>query len=350
MLTAVIAAVLVTGGGSTRVEPPPADVVASTTKIERAIIRSASTDYAQLADAMHARMPGVELLPYEASSFAAFEGKPFAYVEIAGDDALTLTVVLHDRRAFVREFVADPDDRVRSIAAVVANTVAGIEQEDPAPTRVDAEIPRPESESESESEPEPESESESEPESESVTAPSRVDIGVALHTGLLVTLSPSVRASAAAGLGVAGAFRNGLVVEGEVRWAGTVSTGFVLSRLRLAALVGYRYRRGNFELVTLAGPSVEPWLVTDSGSLTATRRSGGDRGTAPLLGGLVSAMPGFLLTRPRFTLRIGARLDFAASLLPSGRAAAIKQSAPERTLFTFGGPELTTALAATLWL
>jgi hypothetical protein len=171
-----------------------------------------------------------------------------------------------------------------------------------------------------------------------------------VHAGALVTVAPAVQAHAAAGLGIGGAFPNGLLVEGELRWAGAAAGGVVLSRLRLAALVGYRLRRGRFELVAAAGPSVEPWLVTIRGSLEPTRSADDGPAMAPLLGGLVSTSPGVHIARPRFALRVGARVDLAASVLPSGRAAAIRRSTPSRTLFTFGGTELMLGLGVALWL
>src|SRR5690606_24746135 len=97
------------------------------------VLRVEGRAWADVVDELAPRLPDVELLPFEDAAFARIGGEPFAYVELMiepGPEAeVELTVVLSDRRAYLRRFAPERSHPLRSIATTVANVLVAIEQE-----------------------------------------------------------------------------------------------------------------------------------------------------------------------------------------------------------------------------
>jgi hypothetical protein len=141
----------------------------------------------------------------------------------------------------------------------------------------------------------------------------------------------------------------GLAARGLARGA----EGFQLTRLRGAATLGYMYRRSRFELLTSAGLSFETWRVRQAGDGVYYAEPGAD--TRPLLiGGLVRAAPGVRLAPGRrVAVRLGAWLELAGSVLPTGAAARLSATTHDGNapipLFALGGLELAIGVELAAW-
>lgn len=351
-------------------EPTPTvpDVAGPT--IRHAILRVDGRAWEDVRDALAPRLPGVELLPFEDATFEAIGGELFAYVELTvepGPDAETqLTIVLSDRRAYLRSFTPEPSHPLRSIATTVANTLVAIEQEEIEADEQAVDVPRPEPEPKPEPEPTPETEPEPTPEPmpepapeppPEPPAPPPFELGIALGGLPLFGLAPgSIRGFAAAGgeLRLAIRERRGLLVELGLRVVANGNEDYRLWRNRLQLAAGYGWRSGDFGVAAVLGPTVEPWAVRSSGSATrpipvATAR------TTPLWGAAAAVTPAlFRQLTPSLRLRLGLRLELATSVLSSGAAGRVLSyefEAPRpRTLFGFGGLELATGVELTLWI
>lgn len=140
----------------------------------------------------------------------------------------------------------------------------------------------------------------------------------------------------------------GLAARGLTRRA----DGLVFARLRGAATVGHSLRRRRFELLTAAGLSFETWRIRQAGDRVDYAEPGAD--TRPLLiGGLVRAAPGVRFGGRNVAVRLGAWLELAASLLPTGAAARLARThhdgAPPTPRFALGGVELAMGVELATW-
>jgi hypothetical protein len=112
------------------------------------------------------------------------------------------------------------------------------------------------------------------------------------------------------------------------------------------------YRRGRFAVGGGGGPTVEGWGVRRDGTRVDTTGPSGGTLRPALIGGLVQSWVGVVLPGrddARVRARIAARLELAASSLPSGAAARVREAADADPLFVVGGIELATGLEATIW-
>ncbi|MCA9709669.1 MAG: hypothetical protein KDK70_27775, partial [Myxococcales bacterium] len=347
-------------------------------RIRWAILRVDGRPFEEVRDALAPRLPEVEILPFEDATFEAIGGELFAYVEVVvepGPSAQTqLTVVLSDRRAYLRSFVPEPSGPLRSIATTVANTLVAIEQEDIEADEQAVDVPRPASEDTPAAPAEPEgASSEAAPASdEPATAAPRepagsedsepagappFELGIGLSGGPIFVLAPAaVRGAGAVGseLRVSARQRRGLLVELGLRVATTENSGYRLWRNRLQLAAGYGWRQGGFGVAAVIGPTVEPWAVRSDGQQESLVPVASARAT-PLWGAAAAITPAFhrQLT-PTLRLRLGVRLDLATSVLASGAAGRVLVAAPEGTapkaVLGLGGVELATSVEATLWI
>lgn len=334
----------------------------STEPLQHVIIGTAALPYDALAVAVAQRVPGPKIHASTPESFDLARGRAFVYVEVArvadADDTLSVTAILADGRAFVRSFSPDPDDPTRSTASVIANLIVAIEQEAVAPTQLDAPLP-PEAQPEpvdAPAPPEPPPEPPLEPVPAPVDAPPAPpprppphELGIALVPEALIGLrAPQLSGAGEALLMVR--LRRGLLAAGHFRYSGRPSAGAALHRLRVAASVGYAWRRDRFVLTAAAGPSIEPWLLTEDGRRSTPQRIGGG-GRSILFGGHAWIAPALHGSPPRTraAFDVGARATLSVSALGSGSDVRIN-SVSGTELFTLGGPELTVGLWTAVWL
>ena len=187
--------------------------------------------------------------------------------------------------------------------------------------------------------------------------PRTIELALGGDFTALVGLTPPRDVSTLRGLG--GALHldlrlpRGLLVGVAARGLTRGADGFILARLRGAALVGYAHRRRRFELLAAAGLSFETWRVRQAGD--GVYYAGPTADTRPLLiGALVRAAPGVrLAASPRVAVRLGAWLELATSFLPSGAAARLSAThhdgQPPSPLFALGGVELAMGLELSAW-
>ena len=352
------------------------------------VLRVEGRAWADVVDELAPRLPDVELLPFEDTAFARIGGEPFAYVELMiepGPEAeVELTVVLSDRRAYLRRFAPERSHPLRSIATTVANVLVAIEQEavqadeegdvprpvpevEPAPAPVEAsplevEPVEPEVEpSEPEPvEPEPVEPEPVEPEPEPVEPP--YELGLTLAGQATLGLAPAPVRGFAAGSGeirISARQRRGLLVALGLRVGTRGRASHRLWRNRLQLSVGYAWRSHRFAVAATAGPTVEPWAVRHEG-VAALPTPLGDARATPLWGAAAAVTPGILHPlSPRLTLGVALRAELAASVLGSraagrvlldpGRVADGSVIAPP-VLFTLGGLEANLGLDLTLWI
>ncbi|MBL9104763.1 MAG: hypothetical protein JNL82_27715 [Myxococcales bacterium] len=148
-------------------------------------------------------------------------------------------------------------------------------------------------------------------------------------------------------------FPRALVLGLAVRGLARDADGIRLSRLRGALSLGYLLRHRRLEFLIIGALSFETWRARQQGDPVYYAEPGAD--TRPLLiGGLVRAAPGVrLVAGPRLALRLGAFVEFAASLLPTGAAAKLSRTfhdgAAPTPLFALGGPELAAGLDLAAW-
>ena len=258
----------------------------------------------------------------------------YGYVQIRrSEGGVALALILSDGRSYNRELQGEPELLPRIVASQLANLIAGIEADTLAPDEEDVAIP-----------------DATEPAKAVVPAP--------------VVAPPRPRAAAPQsdlGLRVGGEvgleFRSihGALAGLSVRGASRVDSGFALVRVRVAALGGYAYRRGDFELVAAAGITVEPFFVQRNGGREALARGVGDEQRAAfLLGGVARVAPGFRrMVTPEVAFRFGPALEIGGSAIPSadGGVARVRtiDGTSARDLFRAGGLEVFVGLDLGLW-
>lgn len=361
---------------------PPATPTIPDAPVQRAtqriIVRCTATELETLRTELAARWPGAEVLPYGAAAFEATVGKPFAYLEVAGetvgDSPVAITLVLSDGRAYLRRVVPTDAARARVLAVAIANLLGAVEDEDVPPDRTGVAVPTPDDLIEPVPEPDPAPV----PESEPAPAPSIVDdpprepspepervrpprtnssgwrIGARGGPAMLVGLAPQTRRGQPAFGGVLGIDARaprGLAFGLGVRMTGDAARGFGLVRTRIAPWIGYVARVGALEIVAGAGPTLEPWRLRRGGDgLTLASRDG--RGWTILYGAAVGAGLGWwtnLRTRVPSSLRIGADLELAMSSQASGKTVLIRAARNGPELFALGGVELGVTVGVTWW-
>ncbi len=136
------------GGGpetEPEAEPPPAEPEPepTTIPIDRVILRVEGLAWDEVQRALALRLPGLEIVPFEGATLESSGQGLLAYVELSappGSETIDLTIVLSDRRAYLRH-IQEPGRSPRGIAVTVANTLTSIEQEQLLPDERDHDIP-----------------------------------------------------------------------------------------------------------------------------------------------------------------------------------------------------------------
>lgn len=276
------------------------------------------------------------------------------------EDGWSLALILADGRGYYRNIPApDGGNPARLIASTLSNLIASVEEDalvaDAQNVVVPDEVPEPEPTPEPEPEPEPT------PEPPTTAPPTEAraplpELGVTL-TGIAVwplgPPSPGGFAGAGAELSVSVRRPGGLILGGAFGGLGRAAAGYSLARLRLAALAGYGFRRGRFEMLSVAGASAQPWFVRGRDGSQSLRSGQDDRSVSAVWGGFVQTSPGVLLDAGRARVRIGPmlRLSGAGTTQGGGGIARVLRQTDDgpQTLFRIGGLELTTGLDVTLW-
>jgi len=324
------------------------------------IVRTSAIELEILRPALVSRLPELEILPYDNASFAHVEGRPFAYVELLGEDhpkrEVSITIILSDGRAYLRRFEPDSHDRVRSIAVTLTNTLTAIAEEGLEPDRYAQPVPVPVSEPEAPVElrrmPPVPTRPERKLERRSVGEPEApAELAISIPVVTTFGLAPiSDFASWGGGARLDVRLRNGFAMTAGFRAAGRSHADVRLMRLRTLTGLGYAWRRGSFELVALAVATIEPWFVTRDG--TPEHLTGQQETRSLLIGAAMIASPGFHVqprSAPRINLRLGVHAELAASVLPSGAAARVYSGGSSSAAFTLGGFEISLGADFTLW-
>jgi len=313
-------------------------------RIRRVILRVEGLPWEEVRQALAPRLVGVEILRFEDAGFTQEDdGELLAYVEIvvSGEDAgpVDLTIVLSDRRGYLRHATEESGRSARSIAVMVANTLVAIEQEQLEPDQQDQEIPRPPPRSSGRTTSAPD-----EPE----PPPFELGLGGALHPTF--GLAPAgVRgfAALAGELRVSMQQRRGARVELGLRVGGRSHEGYRLWRERVHLAAGFGWQRERFGVATVIGPTIEPWRVRHDGAVVKAEPLGSAK-ASPLFGMLVAVTPALRFdVASRVAMGLGLRTELAVAVLRSGAAGRVLGPT---VLFGVGGLELTTALELTVWI
>jgi hypothetical protein len=340
----LIAALVVALSGEPTAEQAP--------RIEALVLDVETVSRTDLDAALDLRLPDRPRLP---------AGNPkkrkqyalYGYVQIRrSEGGVALALILSDGRSYNRELPGEPELLPRIVASQLANLIAGIEADTLPPDEEDVPIPDAK-------------EAAKTIEPVAVVAPPRPraaapqpDLGLRIGGGLLLGVPPPPPAGVAAGGGeLALEFRSvhGVLAGIAVRGAARVESGFALARVRVAALGGYAFRRGDFELVAAAGLTVEPFFVQRNGGREPLARDPGDEQRASfLLGGMARVAPGFRRAlSPKVAFRFGPALEIGGSAIPNrdGGVARVRtiEGTNARDLFRAGGLEVFVGLDLGLW-
>lgn len=280
----------------------------------------------------------------------------FAVVTVAStEEAVTVTVVLSDGRAYYRTLEGSPDDAPRVAASTIANLLAAIEEDELPPDEEDVPLPL-------EQDPPPEPTPPLAPAPalpppattppKPAPPPPRADPLEleALAAGTLGTaLGPPAPAGFMGGgglLGLALRWPRGALVSLAVRSHWHRPEPLTVGRTRLSVGGGFAWRRNRFELRTTLALDVEPWGVRRSGSREPVRDSAGvSRERGLQLGGHLRLTPAWRIPlRSDLALRVGPRIELGGSTLaqtPGVARLLVSDSTGAPTVITrVGGLEL----------
>ncbi len=359
--------------------PEPAQPTSDPMQFTVGLLSSPGLDSAALRDALHLRLPRLELRTEWAPGEG--EGRVFISVRPTPDGAAVRTdVIAEDGRGYSRRLEVPPDDE-RRIASVLANLLFSIEEaavpadvedvvvpETSAAEDVDKAVesvenpetpePRPEPQLDPEPTPEPPT---PKPPTPSTTpedpptpvAPSpRWRVGVPLTGGVLLPLGgprfgPLLQGGGL-GLGVDAEHARGAQIGLRLRYLARDLAPFRLSRLRFAVGAGYGWTLGVLRLPLRGELAVEPWWVVHGGDRLSATRLGAPPGGTVALGGAVHFEPAVVLpTRagPLQAVRLGIDLGLGGSLVvdDGARVATVTsglEDAELDELFRVGGMEL----------
>ncbi len=330
--------------------PPTASAVG--TGLCDAAVRTVDLDHDEFLAATHLRLPDLQLRSAEAQveRDPACRDRMHAYIEVrpSGPDAWELTLIFADGRAWFRRVASEPDEAARTVASVLANLLAAIEDDEVAPDADHVALP---SELEPEPEPEPEipepkPEPEPEPEPEPQPEPElRFEIGPRLALQGIVGASPSA-GYRGFGAQLAGDLRLpiGVLVGLGLRISGRDAGPLSLVRTQISVGLGYALRVGRFEMPMMVQAELEPWVVREQGQ---RRRLG----APPLLGFGIRLAPGGLVDVGRTRMRIG--LVLGADVLGEPRGGLVPTLRLEPgadPLLYVGGVEVTLGLELGWWV
>jgi hypothetical protein len=348
LLTSCAAAFVVfatTTAAASSIAPPDADAAARE-HIDAIVVDARIPAHVAMQDALRVRITD---RPVSDSAHARSPKKDelFAYLEIesATPERVSVRLLLSDGRAYVRAIDAPESTRAREVAATIANLLAGIEEGAIAPTQEHVQLPvalRPVAPV---------------PKKPATPPPVRLrpEWGLVLGGAAIFGVGPPPPQGLAAGGGE---------LRGEARWprgptlglavrlAGRRNLGYGLVRVRVAPSFGWAWRRGNFELHTIAMVTVEPWSLLHGGDAPVVDR----RPVSALLGGALRLEPvGRVPLARGKSLRIGPFVEVAGSAIPSrtGGVARLRRrddAGELDDLFRAGGLEIAAGLVIGPWM
>jgi hypothetical protein len=325
---------------------PPAADTTPRVHIDAIVVDARIAAHGPLEDALRVRLTD---RPVSDSTHARApkKGELFAYLEIenATPERASVRLLLSDGRAYIRAIDAPESTRAREIAATIANLLAGIEEGAIAPTQEHVALPaalRPVA-------PPPEPAKPLPPR----PLPPRPEWGLVLGgAASFAAGAPPPQGLAAAGgeLRAEARWPRGPTLGVALRFAGLRAKGYGLVRIRVAPSFGWAWRRGNFELHSIAMITVEPWaLLHDAAAVDR-------RPVSALLGGAVRLEPvGRVPLARGKSLRIGPFVEVAGSAIPSrtGGVARLRRrddAGELEDLFRAGGLEIAAGLVIGPWI
>ncbi len=305
------------------------DTPATDQRIEAVLLRPQQIDTAALLDGLKLRSPErvVAGPPWPQDSRARYALYAVATVRLEGE-AVQVTVVLSDGRAYYRTLAASADGAPRLAASTIANLLAAIEEDELVADEQDVPLP-PEREPEpkpDEPDPKPKPEPKPDLEVELPPEPDPLELEVLATGGVSLALGPPAPAGFGGGGGALGAdlrWPTGPMISIAVRSLWHRPGDLVIGRTRVSVGGGYAWRRGRFDLRTALALDVEPWGVRSGGTRERVGYPDGQRRSLGLqLGGHLRVVPAFVAQLSEaVALRIGPRLEVGGSAL--GQAAGI---------------------------
>jgi len=330
-----------------------------TQEIRAVLLRPTGLEAAALLEALQLRSPQRDLAvpPWPERPAERFGLYAVATVRPEGE-AIAVSVVLSDGRAYYRVLEASPSDAPRVAASAIANLLAAIEEDALPPDEEDVPLPP-------EQEPTPEPTPTSEP--KTAPAPKPTPKPTPKPPAPLQPLELEAIAAGTATLAVGPPAPGGFAGGGgllllELRWprGPLVSLGvrsswhrpapLTVGRTRISVGGGYAWRRKRFELRTTVALDVEPWGARRDGAREPVLYPDGQRRDRGLqLGGHLRLSPGWRFElRSGLALRVGPRIELAGSALAQAAGIArllVADAAGERSVVArVGGLELSAGL------
>jgi|GEM_PF-2278186 len=311
-------------------------------------------DVATVRDELSLRLGGRDILlaatPGDAPPNAFF----WVGASEAGNGDVLVEVIVSDGRLYQRRVREPPEgEEARVLAGALGNLVDGIARRALKPTRTAVEVP---ALVQPDAVPEPEEEvvvvtpPDSPPAKIEDASPSKTERAVAAvwgGGGLALGVGPptDVTGPSAAGGGLGGAWLApvGLTVGGSIRAAAWRRGGVRITRVRLAAEVGYLRSWTRGSVGVRGGPFVEPlWIDAE-----VRRPSGGVRPDAPLVGLAAVVSPRVRVAEvPGVSLWLGPDVEVGVSAEAARPFGAVRVLRDAQTpLLRAGGVELAFGVA-----
>lgn len=277
---------------------------------------------------------------------------PIAYAIVRRRaDRIELTLIMPGGHAYDHTFPGVEGQSERVAASGLAALLDSIAGGEATPSRTEVEIPEPP--------PAEPSTPAAEPRPAAPGAPT-LELGPFAGPVLGLGLAPRSGASLVLGIGAVLGLdlkpRRGPLVTLELRLLQRAAAGLGLWRLRVAPGVGYRWRRGPFELPLSAHVLVEPWWLRQDGERAPLVRDDQQARRPPLLGAMVRASPGVFVPTSGARLhgvRLGARVELGGGLVPDRGARTVEigteTSTGREPRLRLGGLELGVGLELGLW-
>lgn len=324
--------------------------------VEAVLLRPKQVDGAELLDGLQLRSPQrtIAVPPWPPKPGDRFELFAVATVALE-DEALCITVVLSDGRAYYRTLPTSADGAPRLAASTVANLLAAIEEDELPPDEEDVplppeqEQPQPQEQPRSDENSKPESTPELEPEPKP-REPPQLEVVLAGTGG--VALGPPEPAGFAGGGGGAGLelrLPTAVLISVAVRSHWHRTRELSVGRTRISLGAGYAWRRGRFELRGVIALDVEPWGVRQGGERQPVGYPDGrERRLGLQLGGHARVVPAFRVPVGEGAFRVGPRVELGGSALAQDSGVArllVADDDGERSaVIRVGGLEMTAGL------
>jgi hypothetical protein len=285
----------------------------------------AQIDATTLLEALQLRSPQRTLAvpPWPDAPADRFGLYAVATVGLQGD-AVAVTLVLSDGRAYYRTLEASPDDAPRLAASTIANLLAAIEEDELPPDEEDVPLPPEQEPAPEPTPPEPKA-TPPKPAPKATPQPRPPEPrfleleAIAAGTAGVALGPPSPGGFAGGGglLGLELRWPTGALVSltGRSHWHRPEP--LTVGRTRISLGGGYAWRRGRFELRTVLALDVEPWGVRRDGRREPVLYPDGQRRDRGLqLGGHLRLSPSWRVPLgSALALRVGPRVELAGGAL-----------------------------------